>query len=118
MVLFREAFHCSHEGLDLSLQCGGSRRLVSLIVVGGGHRANEYHATLVSEKRLVWLNNHHFPQTAPTDEAVNLTSELHDPNARVIHLRKKKKEKDLAESISVVSAEYPSKVKLELFLQL
>ena len=54
----------------------------------------------------------------PTDEAVNLTSELHDPNARVNHLRKKKKEKDLAESIGVVLAEYPPKVKLELFLQL
>ena len=118
MVLFREAFHCSHEGLNLSLQCGGSWQLVSLTVVGGGHRANEYHATLVSEKRLVWLNNHHFPQTTPTDETVNLTSELHDSNAQVNHLRKKKKEKDLAESIGVVSAEYPPKVKLELFLQL
>ena len=118
MVLFREAFHCSHEGLNLSLQCGGSWQLVSSTVVGGGHRANEYHATLVSEKRLVWLNNHHFPQMEPTDEAVNLTSELHDPNARVNHLRKKKKEKDLAESIGVVLAEYPPKVKLELFLQL
>ena len=51
MVLFREAFHRSHEGLDLSLQCGGSRQLISLIVVGGGHRVNEYHATLVSGKR-------------------------------------------------------------------
>ena len=52
------------------------------------------------------------------DEVVNLTSELHDPNARVNHLHKKKKEKDLAESIGVVSAEYPPKVKLELFSQL
>ena len=51
MVLFREAFHRSHEGLDLSFQCGGSRQLISLIVVGGGHRVNEYHATLVSGKR-------------------------------------------------------------------
>ena len=93
MVLFREAFHCSHEGLNLSLQCGGSWQLVSLTVVGGGHRANEYHATLVSEKRLVWLNNHHFPQTTPTDEAVNLTSELHDLNARVNHLCKKEERK-------------------------
>ena len=54
----------------------------------------------------------------PTDEAINLTSELHDPNAWVNHLRKKEKEKDLAESISVVLAEYPPKVKLELFSQL
>ena len=49
------------------------------------------------------------------DEAVNLTSELHNPNAQVNHLRKKEKEKDLAESTSVVPAEYPPKVKLELF---
>ena len=52
------------------------------------------------------------------DEVVNLTSELHNPNAWVNHLRKKKKEKDLAESTGVVPAEYPLKVKLELFLQL
>ena len=58
-----------------------------------------------------------FPQTALTDKAVNLTSELHDPNARVSHLCKKE-EKDLAESTGVVPAEYPPKVKLELFSQL
>ena len=52
------------------------------------------------------------------DEAANLTSELHDPNAQVNYLRKKKKEKDLAESTGVVPAEYPPKVKLELFSQL
>ena len=52
------------------------------------------------------------------DEAVNLTSELHNPNAQVNHLRKKEKEKDLAESTGVVPAEYPPKVKLELFSQL
>ena len=51
---------------------------------------------------------------APTDEAVNLTSELHDPNARVNHLCKKKKEKDLTESTGVVPAEYLPKDKLEL----
>ena len=89
-----------------------------MTVVGGGHRASEYHATLVSRKQLVWLNSHRFPQTAPTDEAVNLTSELHDPNARVNHLRKKKKEKDLTESTGVVLAEYLPKDKLELFSQL
>ena len=48
------------------------------------------------------------------DDAVNITSELHDPNARKSHLRNKKK-KDLTESTSVVSTEYPPKVKLELF---
>ena len=49
------------------------------------------------------------------DETINLTSELHDPNAQVNHLRKKKKEKDPAESTGVVLAEYPPNVKLELF---
>ena len=51
------------------------------------------------------------------DEAVNLTSELHDPNARVNHLCKKEERKDLAESTSVVLAKYPPKVKLEIFSQ-
>ena len=54
----------------------------------------------------------------PTDEAINLTSELHDPNARMSHLRKKKERKDLTESTGVVPAKYPLKVKLELFSQL
>ena len=54
----------------------------------------------------------------PTDDAVNITSELHDPNARMSHLRKKKERKDLIESTGVVSAKYPPKVKLELFSQL
>ena len=51
------------------------------------------------------------------DDAVNITSELHDPSARKSHLRNKKK-KDLKKSTGVVSAEYPSKVKLKLFSQL
>ena len=53
---------------------------------------------------------------APTDDAKNITSELHDPNARKSHLRNKKK--DLTESIGVMPAEYPPKIKLELFSQL
>ena len=118
MVLFREAFHCSHEGLNLSLQCGGSWQLVSLTVVGGGHRACEYHATLVSEKRQVWLNSHPFPQTVPNDDAVNLTSEKHNSNTQMNHLHKRKKQKDLAKGIGVVPAKYPPNVKLEIFSQL
>ena len=117
MVMFCETFHCGHEGLDLPLQCGGSRRLISLNVVGGSHRASEYHATLVSGKRLVWLNSLS-PQMAPTDDAVNLTSELHNSNARMNHLHKKKERKDLIESTGVVSAKYSPKAKLELFSQL
>ena len=76
MVLFREAFHRSHEGLDLPLQCGGLRWLVSLKVVGGSHRASEYYATLCLRSES--MANLLFPQTAPTDDAVNITSEPHD----------------------------------------
>ena len=55
---------------------------------------------------------------APTDDAVNLTGELHDPNVQVNHLHKRRKQKDLAKGTGVVPAEYPSKVKLEIFSQL
>ena len=58
------------------------------------------------------------PQTAPTDEAVNLSSEHRDPNAQMNHLHKRRKQKDLAEGTSVVPAKYPPKVKLEIFSQL
>ena len=56
-----------------------------------------------------------FPQTAPTDDAVNLTSEKHDPNAQMNHLQKEEDKKDLAEGTGVVPAKYPLKVKLEIF---
>ena len=59
-----------------------------------------------------------FPQMALTDDAVNITSELHDPNAQISHLCKKKERKDLTESTGVMPAKYPPKVKLELFSQL
>ena len=52
------------------------------------------------------------------DDAVKITSELHDPIARKSHLHNKKKKKDLTESIGVVLAEYTPKVKSELFSQL
>ena len=45
MILFDEAFHCSREGLDLSLQSSGLW-FVSLNVVVGRYRASKYHATL------------------------------------------------------------------------
>ena len=51
------------------------------------------------------------------DDAIKITNELHDPITRKSHLHNKKK-KDLTESIDVVPAEYPPKVKLELFSQL
>ena len=43
-----------------------------------------------------------------SDEAVNLTSEKHDPNAQMNHLHKRRKQKDLAEDTGVVPAKYPS----------
>ena len=53
------------------------------------------------------------------DDAVNLTSESHNSNARTNHLHKRKKERnDLTESTDVVPAKYPLNVKLELFSQL
>ena len=64
------------------------------------------------------LNGHHSPQTALTDDAVNLTSEKHDPNAQMNHLQKEENKKDLAEGTGVVPAKYPPKVKLEIFSQL
>ena len=58
------------------------------------------------------LNSHRFPQTAPTDDAVNLTSEQHGPNAQMNHLQKEENKKDLAEGAGVVPAKCPPKVKL------
>ena len=87
-------------------------------VVGGGYRACKYHATLVSGKRQGKPNSQSSPQTTPTDDAVNLTSEKHDPNAQMNHLHKRRKQKDLAGGTGVVSAKYPPKVKLEIFSQL
>ena len=43
-------------------------------------------------------------QTILTDKAVNLNSELHDPNAQVNHLNKRRKQKDLAEGTGMVPA--------------
>ena len=64
------------------------------------------------------LNSHRSPQTAPTDDAVNLTSEKHDPYAQISHLHKRRKQEYLAEGTGVELAKYPPKVKLEIFSQL
>ena len=61
-------------------------------------------------------SSYHFPIGA--DDAVNLTSEKHNPNAQMNHLHNRRKQKDLAEGTGVVSAKYPPKVKLEIFSQL
>ena len=52
------------------------------------------------------------------DEAVNLTSEKHDPCAQISHLHKRRKQKYLTEGTGVEPAKYPPKVKLEIFSQL
>ena len=54
---------------------------------------------------------------APTDEAVNLTSEKHDPYDQTSHLHKRRKKEYLAEGTGVEPAKYPPKVKLEIFSQ-
>ena len=51
------------------------------------------------------------------DDAVNITSELHDP-CTLVTIPTKKREKDLIENTGVVQAKNPLKVKLELFSQL
>ena len=76
MILFGETFHCNREGLDLPLQ-GSGLRLVSLNVVGGHHRTSKYHATLCLGSNS--MANLLFPQMAPTDDAVKITSEPHSP---------------------------------------
>ena len=76
MILFGETFHCNREGLDLPLQGSGSR-FVSLNVVGGHHRTSKYHATLCLGSNS--MANLLFPQMAPTDDAVKITSEPHSP---------------------------------------
>ena len=52
------------------------------------------------------------------DEAVNLTSEKHDPCAQTSHLHKRRQQEYLAEGTGVEPAKYPPKVKLEIFSQL
>ena len=59
-----------------------------------------------------------FPQTAPTDDAVILTSEMHDPCARSRYLQKRTKQEHLTESTGVEPVKHPPKVKSEIFLQL
>ena len=111
--VFYKVFYIK-DGLDFP-SAHGYRSVRS---VGGGHRACEYHATLVSEKQQGKPNSQSSPQTAPIDDAVNLTSEKHDPNAQMNHLHKRRKQKDLAEGTGVVPAKYTPKVKLEIFSQL
>ena len=60
------------------------------------------------------LSQKNFPQMAPTDEAVNLTREKHDPCARTVTYKRRKQE-HLAEGAGVELAKYPPKVKLEIY---
>ena len=59
-----------------------------------------------------------FPQTAPTDDAEEFTSEMHDPCARGRCLQKITTRKHLTEGTGVEPAKYLPKVKSEIFLQL
>ena len=52
-------------------------------------------------------------QTAPTDDAWKITTEVHGKHAIQRHLHNTKR-KDLTESTNAVPAKYPPKVKLEL----
>ena len=72
----------------------------------------------MSRKRQGKPNSQSSPQMAPTDNAVNVTNEEHDPNAQMNHLQKEENKNDLVEGTNVVSAKYPPKVKLEIFSQL
>jgi len=112
-----EALHGCGLGLYLSLESGWAW-LVSLNVIGGGrHWTSKNHATLSPGSVCYGLYvSRWFPQTAPTDDVVNITSELHDFCTLITTCTEKRE--DLTKSIGVVPAEYPSKVKLELFSQL
>ena len=61
--------------------------------------------------------HHGFPQTALTDDAWKITSEVHGKHAIQRHLRNTKR-KDLTESTCVMPTKYPPKVKLELLATL
>ena len=58
-----------------------------------------------------------FPQTAPTDDAWKITSEVHGKHAIRRHLHNTNR-KDLTESTGVVPAKCPPNVKLELLTTL
>ena len=57
------------------------------------------------------LNSHRFPQTVPTDDAVNLTSEKHDPYPQISHLHKRRKQKDLVEGTSAGQIPFEGQVR-------
>ena len=71
---------------------------------------------LIQEAFVMAYKSHRFPQTTPTNDAVKITSELHDP--RTLETITYKKKDNLIESIGVVPAKYPPNVKLNLFSQL
>ena len=51
------------------------------------------------------------------DNAVNLTSEMHDPCAQESLIHTKRKQEHLTEGTGVEPAKHPSKGKSEIFLQ-
>ena len=66
------------------------------IVVSYSYADNKCVVMRVMETSRIFFrkpNDGAFPQMAPTDDAVNLTSELHDPNAQVNYLHNRRKKK-------------------------
>ena len=60
---------------------------------------------LIQEAFVMAYKSHRFPQTTPTNDAVKITSELHDP--RTLETITYKKKDNLIKSIDVVLAKYP-----------
>ena len=60
---------------------------------------------------------HVFPQTAPTDDAWKINSEVHGKHT-IIMIPAQHKREDLTESTGVVPTEYSPKVKLKLLTTL
>ena len=52
-----------------------------------------------------------FSQTAPTDDAVKFTSEMHNPCTLSRHLQKRTKQEHFTEGTGVEPAKHPPKVK-------
>ena len=82
VILFREAFYCSREGLNLSLVVAIERVSTMQLLCPGGDNGLSCH-------------DQPFPQTAPTDDAEKFTSEMHDPCTRSRCLQERTTQKHL-----------------------
>ena len=118
VILLGETFHCCCEGLNLPLH-GNGPQFVALIIGGGCHWTSEYHATFCLGSGKYGLST----DCVPTDDTNWWCRNKESPISHMVltfwkqYLRNTKKE-DLIESIGVVPAKYPPKVKLELLTTL